>query len=194
MMLSSTSRQMIVAVSAKRTAILSLGTNYRVCSALSKQLPFRSQPLRCFSTPKYSSNNVMSDHDSFVQTYGFREGLPRFPEITTPTGILRGLDYFGTIVFAARWTQTSFFCFLPRERRLSFHTTTFTLIYHMRAHICCLHQWWIDCCNLWLWFVGYFGSGDHYRCRRWYHPWHHCSQQATFLVWRWTPFMIPVPA
>ena len=45
-----------------------------------------------------------------MQTYGFREGLPRFPAMTTPTGILRSLDYFGTIVFAASGGLTAATC------------------------------------------------------------------------------------
>ena len=119
------SRQMIVAVSAKRTAVLTMGTNNRFCSTLcakgtnlfiKKQLqPLQLlQPRRCFSTPinsnKEQSSNALSDHETFVQTYGFREGLPRFPDITTPTGILRGLDYFGTIVFAASGGLTAATC------------------------------------------------------------------------------------
>ena len=101
-------------------ALLSKSTNYRVCSTFyTKGTNFlklqQSSPLRrCFSTPtntnNVSSNNALSNHDSFVQTYGFREGLPRFSDPTTPTGILRGLDYFGTIVFAASGGLTAATC------------------------------------------------------------------------------------
>jgi uncharacterized membrane protein YeiH len=36
-----------------------------------------------------------------------REGLPRWPQINTSTGILRGLDYFGTAVFAVSGSLTA---------------------------------------------------------------------------------------
>lgn len=35
------------------------------------------------------------------------EGLPRWPSLASPTGILRGLDYFGTVVFAASGSLTA---------------------------------------------------------------------------------------
>ena len=52
----------------------------------------------------------MQDHDAFVTTYGFREGLPRFPNLHTPTGVLRSLDWFGTVAFAASGALTAATC------------------------------------------------------------------------------------
>ncbi|OQS00691.1 hypothetical protein THRCLA_05894 [Thraustotheca clavata] len=39
-----------------------------------------------------------------------REGLPRWPGLTTPTGILRCLDWFGTVVFAVSGALTAAMC------------------------------------------------------------------------------------
>jgi hypothetical protein len=61
------------------------------------------------STPTPTPNPV-HDHDAFVATYGFREGLPRWPNVHTPTGILRSLDWFGTVVFAASGALTAATC------------------------------------------------------------------------------------
>ncbi|KDO25444.1 hypothetical protein SPRG_09386 [Saprolegnia parasitica CBS 223.65] len=39
-----------------------------------------------------------------------REGLPRWPGLRTPTGFLRSLDWFGTIVFATSGSLTAAMC------------------------------------------------------------------------------------
>ncbi|OQS01421.1 hypothetical protein ACHHYP_01072 [Achlya hypogyna] len=39
-----------------------------------------------------------------------REGLPRWPGIRSPTGFLRSLDWFGTLVFAASGSLTAAMC------------------------------------------------------------------------------------
>lgn len=74
----------------------------------------QQSPRRCFSTHTNTTNesisNALNNHESFQSIYGFREGLPRFPDPTTPTGILRGLDYFGTLVFAASGGLTAATC------------------------------------------------------------------------------------
>lgn len=36
-----------------------------------------------------------------------QDGMARFPALTSPGGLLRGLDYFGTVVFAISGTVTA---------------------------------------------------------------------------------------